>query len=191
MAIIMRWRMPPLKHAAAEVVRVLREPAPGVRDPHHGEQLERPRARLRRAHLHVDLQPLGELPSDGEHRVERGHRLLEDHRDVPAAHGAHFFLGELEEIASLVEDLPALDAAGRLGDEAHYAEGRHRLAATRLSDQRHGLALLDVPRDPVDRAHRARRAQKAGSQVPDFKKCRHFFSISLPGEVPDVPFCRS
>ena len=39
----------------------------------------------RRRHAHVQPQHLGDLVADGEHRVERRHRLLEDHRDVLAA----------------------------------------------------------------------------------------------------------
>ncbi|RYD86134.1 MAG: hypothetical protein EOP61_38210, partial [Sphingomonadales bacterium] len=34
--------------------------------------------------LAVDLQAVGELALDGEDRVERGHRLLEDHADLVA-----------------------------------------------------------------------------------------------------------
>jgi hypothetical protein len=37
----------------------------------------------------VQAQRLGDLVADGEHRVERGHRLLEDHRDAVAADRAH------------------------------------------------------------------------------------------------------
>ena len=34
-------------------------------------------------------QRFGDLMADGQHRVERGHRLLEDHRDLVAADLAH------------------------------------------------------------------------------------------------------
>jgi hypothetical protein len=70
----------------------------------------------------MDHQRLGQLQPDGQHRVERGHRLLEDHRDVAAAHRAHRVLAEREEIAPGKEDAAADDAPGRAGEEAHDAE---------------------------------------------------------------------
>src|SRR5215471_8359277 len=72
MAIITRWRMPP--------------------DSWCGYCLRR------RAGAAVLLEGLGDLPADGEHRIERGHRLLEHHADVAAAHLAHFAVGKLHEV---------------------------------------------------------------------------------------------
>jgi hypothetical protein len=63
------------------------------------------------------MRPLGELAPDREHRVERGHRLLEDHADLPAANAAHLLLAEAEKVAFLVEDFAAFDAAGGFGDQ--------------------------------------------------------------------------
>ena len=83
-AIITRWRMPPDK-----LMRILLEPALAVGDADQPQQLERARARLRLAHLEVDEQRLHDLLPDRQDRIERGHRLLEDHRDVAAAHLAH------------------------------------------------------------------------------------------------------
>ena len=36
---------------------------------------------------------LGNLVSDAHHRIERGHRLLEDHADAGAANMAHLRFG--------------------------------------------------------------------------------------------------
>ena len=44
------------------------------------------------------------LAADREHRVQRRHRLLEDHRDLAAAHAAHLFFAEREQVAALVEN---------------------------------------------------------------------------------------
>ena len=41
---------------------------------------------------------LADLAADGEDRVERGHRLLEDHRDLRAANMAHLGFAELQQI---------------------------------------------------------------------------------------------
>src|SRR5919108_448087 len=78
--------------------------------------------RWRRRHLEVDLEALGELPSDRKYRVERGHGLLEHHGDFAPAHLLHLGFGELEQIAPLVEDLARFDAPGRFGNETHDGE---------------------------------------------------------------------
>ena len=75
----------PLAHAAGELVRVVAEARarrPGCRP---GPAARR-RARVRRpaAQAGMRLQVLADLAADREHRVERGHRLLEDHRDLAA-----------------------------------------------------------------------------------------------------------
>ena len=41
----------------------------------------------------MDLQDFADLPLDRVERVERGHRLLEHHGDVVAAHPPHVVLG--------------------------------------------------------------------------------------------------
>jgi len=56
-----------------------------VRNPDLFQQFERAGARLPGVHAHVPAQHFSDLVADREHRVERRHRLLEDHRDVLAA----------------------------------------------------------------------------------------------------------
>ena len=78
-------------------------------------------ARLALAHLQMDDQRLHDLLSDRQDRIERGHRLLEDHRDVAAAHLAHLLVGEIEQVAALEQDAARGDAAGRLGSSRMIA----------------------------------------------------------------------
>jgi hypothetical protein len=54
----------------------------------------------------VAEQRLGDLVADGEERIEARHRLLEDHRDVVAAHLAHLFR-QRQNIAAVEHDLPS------------------------------------------------------------------------------------
>ena len=85
MAIITRWRMPPENWCGIVVER-----APRGRECRPG-RAARPRARRRasaRRGRYGRLQALVDLPADGQHRVERRHRLLEDHGDLAAAHVA-------------------------------------------------------------------------------------------------------
>jgi hypothetical protein len=92
----------PLPHAARELVRILAGAPLGFRDLHQLQHLDRALHRLGAAELLVQLHALGDLPADAQHRVERGHRLLEDHRDAVAADAAHLLLAEAEQVAAAV-----------------------------------------------------------------------------------------
>jgi hypothetical protein len=78
------------------------------------KQFERARFGLRGRHLQMDEQRLHDLLADREDRVERGHRLLEDHRDVAAADLAHLLGGELEQVATFEQHPPFGHPAGGL-----------------------------------------------------------------------------
>jgi hypothetical protein len=67
----------------------------------HLEQLERARLRIVRRHPEVNAQRLHDLGSDRVHRVERCHRLLEDHCDLSAAHPAHLLRLESGKFATI------------------------------------------------------------------------------------------
>jgi hypothetical protein len=72
--------------AARQLVRVARRAEIGTGRP--GPAVARGVAR-RAARRAVDRQRLGHLVADGLHRVERGHRLLEDHPDLACHAQAH------------------------------------------------------------------------------------------------------
>ena len=74
-----------LAHAAGELVRegvAARRSGSGM--PTCSQQLDDARAALGASEPRMRLQRLADLEADGEARVERRHRLLEDHRDVLA-----------------------------------------------------------------------------------------------------------
>ena len=107
-----------------------------------------------------------DLIADGEHRVERGHRLLEDHRQLVAAQIAQASCRQLQQILALEQHLTAGDAPGRLRHEAHDRERGDALAAARFADDAERAAALEAEVDAVHRAHFAlftveRRAEPA------------------------------
>ena len=53
-----------------------------------GQKIDDPRAGRGAREAFVDAQHLGDLPLDHVQRVQRGHRLLENHGDLVAAHMA-------------------------------------------------------------------------------------------------------
>ena len=143
-----------LAHAARELMRVV------------------PHAVLRRRYAHalqhgddtllglVTREPgvgghrLLNLKSDAEHRVERGHRVLEDHRDLVATELPDLLVRHLDDVLLAVEDPSACDLAG-LGDQPEDGERRHRLARARLAHDADDLAAVDLEVDSVHRSHRA------------------------------------
>src|SRR5260370_18622576 len=119
---------------------------------------------------------LGHLPPGPEDRVEGGHRVLKDHRDVLAAYLAHLAFGDLGEVAALEHDLAAQDPSRTL--EAHDAQRRHRLAAARLADDAQRLSGADLEGHAIDRFHHARLGFEDGVEVLDLEQCLgHYLSL--------------
>ena len=156
----------PLAHATRQLMRILRQPARGVGDADQGQQLDGAGARLRLAHLEVDEQRLHDLQADAQHGVERGHRLLEDHGDLPAAQLPHLLLGEGEQLPAIEADV-ALDACGARRQQSHRRQCGHGFARAGLSDDGHHLARIDGIAQPLDGAHRAVRGHELHVQVVD------------------------
>ncbi len=75
-----------LAFPARELVGVGAEDAGGVRQPGECEEFRRIARRAVRA------QHLGHLDADSQHRVERQHRILENHGDLRAAYRLQFAL---------------------------------------------------------------------------------------------------
>ena len=149
MAIMTRWRMPPDSSCGY----CLRRWAGSGMPTRRSISIARASAR-RAAEPLMQGQRLGDLAADREHRVERRHRLLEDHRDVVAADVAHFPFGQVEQIGALEADRAFDDAAWRRGDEAHDRQRGDALAAARFTDHRERLA------GATERRRRRRRARR-------------------------------
>src|SRR5688500_10337605 len=74
-----------LPHAARQLVRILLHAPLGVRDVHQLQHVDRLVHRVAAAEALVEPDGLGDLLAHREHRVQRRHRFLEDHRDLFAA----------------------------------------------------------------------------------------------------------
>ena len=115
---------------------------------------------------------LDDLVADGEARIERGHRLLEDHRQPVAAQVAQGLVGHLEQIEAVEPD-----RAGDLGrvfrQQPHDGERRHALAAAGFADQAERRAVGDAEVDAIDRVGGAAVvAVKDDPQALDFDQRR-------------------
>ena len=171
-----------LPHAAGELMRIGCETFIGAGDPDHAKGIARTRARLGVRDLGVRPHRLDHLRVDAQDRIERHHRVLEDHRDAVAAQGAHLALGEFREILALVQDRAA-DNASRWIDQADDGEAGDRLAGAGLADQSQHLSARDGERHVVHRLHHAGAREEMRAQVAHFEgrgghRCSRGFSTS-------------
>src|SRR5208283_5751095 len=123
-------------------MRIVVDAMLGVGNPDHPERLDGAIASLGAIGLLMQADGLANLAADGEDRVERGHRLLEDHRDARAAYVAHLEVAQLQQILILENYFAAHDTR-RLGQQPHDREHARRLARSRLTDNAEQLARLD------------------------------------------------
>src|SRR5215471_14738005 len=93
---------------------------------------------------------LDDLVADREARIERGHRLLEDHGKPVAAQIAQGLVGCPQQIESV-----KMDRAGNLGglfrQQPHDGERRHALAAAGFADEAQRRAMPDGEVYTIDR----------------------------------------
>jgi hypothetical protein len=145
-----------LAHAARELEGIGVEPGGGLRDADPLQLLDGLVLRLVGSEVLVEADRLHQLRADGVHRGQGGHRLLEHHADLAAAHRADLLSlrgqgREVERLAVLLaapEHAAALDPPG-LVDQSEDRSGGDGLAAPRFADQAHGPAAGDIDIDPV------------------------------------------
>ena len=99
-------------------------------------------------------QSFGDLITDRKARIERRHRLLEDHRQPVAAQISHLRLGQGDQFSPL-EQNGARHARPRFGQQPHDGKRGHALAAAGLAD--------DAQRAP---AHQRKAHAADGLRVP-------------------------
>ena len=142
----------PLAHPAREMVGVFVHAPLGGGNVHHVQEIDRLLPRGGPPDLLVAANRLRDLVADGVDGIERGHRLLKDHRDLAAPDAANPLLRDLHQILALQEHPTGGDAPGWRGDHAQQRERGHALAASALADDAERLATAqreaDVGQNP-------------------------------------------
>ena len=143
-----------------ELERIAVERLGGMGVPDHVEHLGREAARLGAGHVAVQAHRLADLIPDRVQRRERGHRLLEDHRDPAAADlphgGAVGVEGRDVDALRVLRVGPEADCAA--ADPRHGRQNPHhrlrddRLPGPRFADQGDGLSMRDPKRHAIDRS---------------------------------------
>ena len=152
-----------LLHAAAHLVREVGEPPLRRRDAHHPQHLHRPLPHrlppsARRSCGGRNLAPaairrdrLRQLVADGEHRVQRRLRVLQDHRYLASPHLPHVRHPHPHDVVPVEQDAPPDDARG-LRQQAQQRQRRHALAGPGLPHEPERLAFAYLEAHPIDRA---------------------------------------
>ena len=135
---------------AGELVRIGVEPACRIADADEVEQFERARPRAIAAQAFVQFENLADLPRDRVQRVERGHRLLEHHGDVVAAHLAHRILVGRDQVLSVEHHLAGGMVRGWVVQQLQDRERRNRLAGAGFADDGERFALGEIEGDAID-----------------------------------------
>src|SRR3954462_9594112 len=131
-----------LTHAAGELVRVFARPLLRLGNAHEAQHVDGLALRGRAAEALVQQQGFGDLLADRHDRVERSHRLLEDHGNFFAAQPLHRLLRKAEEIDAVELDAPPDDAPRRIGYEPHERERSNSFAAAGFTDDGQRFARL-------------------------------------------------
>ena len=169
-----------LAHAARELVRVAIDPLLGVRDADAPQHVDRAAALLGAARVGAILD-VDRLGRDREHRVERGHRVLKDHRDAIAAQAPQLALAELQDVAAVESDLAAADL-GIVREQPHHGGDQRGLAAAALPDQPDDLAARHGEIDMPQRMHPPARREEIDREVAHLEQHVHGSISPAAGE---------
>ena len=124
-------------------MRITAQAVTRVGEPDHRQQLGRARAGGRFADLVVDLNRLDKLRADSEEGVQRGERILKDHRDLVAADRAHLLLAGAEQVLAVEDRLAAYLRVGG-ARQAHDRQRANGLAGARFADDAERLSWLNL-----------------------------------------------
>jgi len=131
-------------------VRVVVDARLGPRNPDLAQQVDRPPLRDPLGDVVVRPDRLDDLVADPVDRVQRAHRILEDHRDLVPADVPQLVLRAAEQVPALVVDL-AVEARVRAAREAEERHRGHALAGARLAHDPEHAAAVELEVDAVDR----------------------------------------
>ena len=136
-----------------------------------------PSPRLAAAHAEVDPQRLGELVAHRQHRVQGGHRVLEDESHPGSPHAPQFVRVEADQVFPVETGPAGHDLGRRHGQELEHRHHGHALSRAALAHHPEQLSLAHVEADAVDGVNGAVPGVEAGTDVLDLEDgtaCRCF-----------------
>ena len=156
-----------LAHAAGKLVGIHANAVRGVGDSDFVEQIQGAFAGAGTGDFLVDQKRLDQLVSNAQIRVQGGHGVLEDHGDAASADLVELPSRNVEQVNTVKNSLPGLNAPRRLGQQAHQGITGDGFAGAGLTDDAQGPARLDLKGNVPHRASDARPGVKADAQIVD------------------------
>ena len=109
---------------------------------------------------------IDQLRAEREHRIERGHRILEDHGDPRAAQPPHLLRAERQQVFAFQHDA-AGDVDGIFGQQAEQRQRQRRLAAAAFADDPDDASPADRQADVAQRMDGALRRREIDREILD------------------------
>ena len=144
-----------LTHTARELMWILIDALLGLGNANKVQKLGGALERLLLGVTTVQTKTLAHLLADLIDRVQGGHRILEDHRDIVTANVLHLFLSHFEDRTTAIANVAALDLSRRHRDKTHDGHGGHGLTGAGLTDDAKGFAAIERVGHTVDSANDA------------------------------------
>ncbi len=162
----------PLPQTAGQLVRIVAEPLLRPGQAYQAEYFYRPVERFRLRGAPVQPDRFADLVADALGRIERGKRILEDHRYLVAPEPPQLLVFQADELAAVELDRAVHDGPAG-GQQAHNRQAGHGLTAAGLADDAEGLAGLDLHIHVTDRLHDRAGELDVRRQVLDVKDWGH------------------
>ncbi|MNH95957.1 hypothetical protein D3C73_486110 [compost metagenome] len=164
-----------LAHAAGKLVREKVDLTLGVGDTNLRQCLYGPISCLCRADVLMCFEREPDLRADAKHRVQRHHRVLENHGNGLATDLPQLVRLKADQFAAFKLDRALDDPAGFI-DQADNREAGDRLSRSGFPDKAENLTGGQREGDAVDCLDLAPCAREPGAKIGDFQKwCSGFF----------------
>ena len=145
----------PLALPAGELMWIGAQARLGVCDADEAQQLQHPDPRGGGVHPPMESKHLGNLLFHRVQRIERGHRLLENHGNLVAPHRLQGSEIGAQQLTVAPANRPAARMVGEgIGKELQDREGGYRLSGSALADEGNRLGGSDRQRGALDCHHR-------------------------------------
>ena len=161
----------PLRHTAAELVRIRVHLRFRVRNPHPFEDRRSRSPHIARAKIRMRLEYLRDLIANREDGVERGHGILEDHGHFAAPEQPHLGFGQHQDVDSLEQNAPGGDSP-RKPHQPQQRQRGNRFSAAAFADETDDLPRPHAERHAVGGAHRSLWSGELDAKILDLQQWR-------------------
>src|SRR5260221_13432479 len=151
-------------------MRVKLDPSGSILNPDFFQSYDRLEQSLAMTNFFMNQQRFHDLFGDTKIRIERSHRILEDHRYPFPAYLPELFARAVKEVNPVEAGGSRFDSTGGLWNQSKHGIARDRLTRARLTHDTHGLAFLEGEGNAIHRPDNASPGMKIGTQIFNFEQ---------------------